>query len=59
LASHRAFAVRGGLAGETYVWGHEFKPGGKFMANTYRGQIPVNLTWVAESETFASITAES
>jgi len=51
--------VRGGLAGETYVWGHEFKPGGKFMANTYQGQIPVNLTWVAESETFASITAES
>lgn len=35
------FAARGGLAGKTYAWGDEFKPGGKFMANTYQGQFPV------------------
>jgi hypothetical protein len=45
--------VRGGLAGETYVWGHEFKPGGKFMANTYQGQIPVKD---AGEEGFAGIS---
>src|SRR5947208_16133407 len=28
------FAARGGLAGKTYVWGDEFRPGGKWMANT-------------------------
>ena len=38
------FAARGGLAGKTYVWGNEFKPGGKFMANTYQGQFPVKDT---------------
>jgi formylglycine-generating enzyme len=32
------------LAGKTYAWGDEFKPGGKFMANTYQGQFPVNDT---------------
>src|SRR5437762_11645390 len=31
------FAARGGLSGKTYVWGDEFRPGGKWMANTYQG----------------------
>ena len=34
------FAARGGLSGKLYVWGDEFKPGGKFMANTYQGVFP-------------------
>ncbi|MGB7790697.1 MAG: formylglycine-generating enzyme family protein [Terrimicrobiaceae bacterium] len=38
------FAARGGLAGKTYAWGDEFKPGGKFMANSYQGQFPVKDT---------------
>ena len=28
------FAARGGLAGKTYAWGDEFRPNGKWMANT-------------------------
>ena len=35
------FAARGGLAGKLYAWGDEFKPGGKWMANIYQGQFPV------------------
>jgi formylglycine-generating enzyme len=35
------FAARGGLSGKTYVWGDEFRPGGKWMANTHQGQFPV------------------
>jgi formylglycine-generating enzyme len=35
------FAARGGLSGKLYAWGDEFKPGGKFMANTYQGVFPV------------------
>ena len=35
------FAARGGISGKLYAWGDEFKPGGKFMANTYQGQFPV------------------
>ena len=38
------FAARGGLTGKTYAWGDEFKPGDKFMANTYQGQFPVKDT---------------
>ena len=38
------FAARGGLAGKTYAWGSEFRPGGKFMANTYQGTFPVKDT---------------
>jgi formylglycine-generating enzyme len=34
------FAARGGLAGKPYVWGDEFKPGGKWMANTHQGHFP-------------------
>jgi formylglycine-generating enzyme required for sulfatase activity len=35
------FAARGGLVGKTYVWGDEFRPGGKWMANTWQGKFPV------------------
>jgi formylglycine-generating enzyme required for sulfatase activity len=38
------FAARGGLSGKTYAWGDEFRPGGKWMANTYQGQFPVEDT---------------
>jgi hypothetical protein len=38
------FAARGGLESKRYVWGDEFKPRGKFMANTYQGQFPVKDT---------------
>jgi len=35
------FAARGGLAGKTYTWGDEFRPKGKWMANTWQGKFPV------------------
>jgi formylglycine-generating enzyme required for sulfatase activity len=38
------FAARGGLPGKPYAWGEQFKPGGKFMANTYQGRFPVKDT---------------
>lgn len=34
------FAARGGLDGKEFVWGDEFKPNGKFMANTFQGEFP-------------------
>jgi len=34
------FAARGGLEGATYVWGEEFMPDGKSMANTWQGRFP-------------------
>jgi len=34
------FAARGGLAGKPYVWGDQFRPGGKWMANTHQGHFP-------------------
>jgi formylglycine-generating enzyme required for sulfatase activity len=34
------FAARGGLVGKPFVWGNEFRPGGKWMANTHQGQFP-------------------
>jgi sulfatase modifying factor 1 len=35
------FAARGGLEAKRYVWGDDFKPGGKYMANTWQGIFPV------------------
>jgi formylglycine-generating enzyme len=35
------FAARGGLSGKTYVWGDEFRPNGKWMANTWQGKFPL------------------
>ncbi len=34
------FAARGGLEGKRFAWGDEFKPSGKFMANTWTGDFP-------------------
>jgi len=38
------FAARGGREGQLYSWGNDFRPGGKFMANTYQGPFPVDDT---------------
>jgi formylglycine-generating enzyme len=38
------FAARGGLEGKRYVWGDEFRPGGKYLANTWQGLFPVTNT---------------
>jgi formylglycine-generating enzyme required for sulfatase activity len=34
------FAARGGIAGKPFVWGDEFRPHGKWMANTHQGPFP-------------------
>jgi formylglycine-generating enzyme len=34
------YAERGGLDRKPYAWGDTFKPGGKFMANTFQGHFP-------------------
>jgi sulfatase modifying factor 1 len=34
------FAGRGGLEGAPYVWGEDYMPGGKPMANTWQGEFP-------------------
>ncbi len=38
------FAARGGLAGSVYPWGDEFRPAGRWMANTWQGRFPVENT---------------
>jgi formylglycine-generating enzyme len=38
------FAARGGLSGKLYPWGNEFRPNGKWMANTHQGAFPVKDT---------------
>jgi formylglycine-generating enzyme len=34
------FAARGGLSGKSYPWGDEFRPNGRWMANTHQGHFP-------------------
>jgi formylglycine-generating enzyme len=34
------YAARGGLDGAVYVWGDEFAPGGRHLANTWQGEFP-------------------
>ena len=34
------FAARGGRAGAPYPWGDEFRPDGRWMANTWQGRFP-------------------
>jgi formylglycine-generating enzyme required for sulfatase activity len=34
------FAARGGIEGATFVWGDEFAPRGRMMANTWQGEFP-------------------
>lgn len=38
------FAARGGLDKKRFAWGDEFKPDGKFMANTWTGEFPKKNT---------------
>jgi len=38
------FAARGGLDGASYAWGNEFTPGGRWMANTWQGEFPIQNT---------------
>ena len=38
------FAARGGLPQKKYPWGNEFRPGGKYMANTFQGHFPEKNT---------------
>jgi formylglycine-generating enzyme required for sulfatase activity len=38
------FAARGGLSGKLYDWGDDFRPNGKWMANTYQGNFPLKDT---------------
>ena len=34
------FAARGGFESQRFVWGDEFAPGGRMMANTWQGEFP-------------------
>jgi len=34
------FAARGGLSGRLYVWGDDFRPHERWMANTFQGSFP-------------------
>jgi formylglycine-generating enzyme required for sulfatase activity len=34
------FAARGGLSGKPFVWGDDFRPNNKWMANTHQGHFP-------------------
>ena len=34
------FAARGGMTGKPFVWGEQFRPNGKWMANTHQGHFP-------------------
>lgn len=34
------FAARGGLEGKVYPWGDEFRPGGRWMTNSFQGHFP-------------------
>jgi formylglycine-generating enzyme len=38
------FAARGGLDRKLYPWGDEFRPDGKWMANTWQGRFPLEDT---------------
>jgi len=38
------FAARGGLESKRYVWGDDFRPDGRYMANTWQGVFPVHNT---------------
>ncbi len=35
------YAARGGLAEQPYTWGDDYRPGGKWMANTWQGEFPL------------------
>jgi sulfatase modifying factor 1 len=35
------YAARGGIEGQSFPWGKEFQPEGKWMANTWQGTFPL------------------
>lgn len=51
------FAQRGGLDRKLYAWGDEFKPNGKFMANTFQGHFPDKNTKEDGYERAAPVTS--
>ena len=46
------FAARGGLTGQLFPWGDEFKTGDQWMANTHQGHFPDHDTG---EDTFAGV----
>ncbi|WP_081810581.1 formylglycine-generating enzyme family protein [Flavobacterium daejeonense] len=42
------FAARGGITGASYIWGNVLMPDGKFQANIYQGDFPVDKGDTAE-----------
>jgi len=38
------FAARGGLSGSLYPWGNDFRPAGRWLANTWQGSFPAENT---------------
>lgn len=54
------FAARGGFDGAEYVWGDEFTPGGRHMANYWQGEFPWQnkcsdgFEWTAPVASFAA-----
>ena len=38
------FAARGGVTGNRFMWGNDFNPAGKWMANTWQGKFPKENT---------------
>ncbi len=50
------FAARGGLSGKPFVWGDQFRPNGKWMANTFQGKFPVKGTDKGEDGTATAST---
>jgi formylglycine-generating enzyme required for sulfatase activity len=49
------FAARGGLAKKAYVWGDDFEPDGKAMANSFQGHFPDHNTHQDGYETTAPV----
>lgn len=49
------FAARGGLSKKAYVWGDDFEPDGKAMANAYQGHFPDHNTNQDGYETTAPV----
>jgi formylglycine-generating enzyme len=50
------YAARGGRSGEIYSWGDDFRPDGRWMANTYQGRFPLEDT---REDGFAGIAPSS
>ncbi|MCW3119092.1 MAG: hypothetical protein JWM28_3174 [Chitinophagaceae bacterium] len=49
------FAARGKQAPQKYYWGHDLKPGGKWVANIFQGSFPDNNTLEDGYKTLAPV----